>query len=321
MRAFLLLSLLLLNSIASAQTRLSIATEYPQTAIPGEGIALFARLVNDSSAGRLIMVPSFDASAGVKSAQMLSAVGSRQLDVGDSYLPSLSSVNPLFSLSALPFVVRTIDEAKQLTEGGRQAYENALSKAGVKLLYTTPWPASGIWSSKALGSAEDVSSLKIRTYDNTSQRTMAAVTASSVNVSFADVMPLLKSGQVNAVLSSGDGGAGRKLWEFLPHFTEINYAMPISVTVINQAVFDSFDVALQSAVMAAAAQTESTLWRLIQTRLQQNYATMRSNGVQINERRDPALVSIFSKGAQASLEEWKAVVGPANSRLLTDFQK
>jgi TRAP-type transport system periplasmic protein len=321
MRGVLLIILIALPVVVSAQTRLTIATEYPQTAMPGEGIALFARLVNERTAGRLLLTPSFDASAGVKSAQMVSAVNSRQVDMGDSYLPSLSAVNPLFSLSALPFVVSSIVEAKQLTDSTRKAYENAFSRVGLKLLYTTPWPASGVWSSQALGNADDIAALKIRTYDTTSQRTMASVAASAVNVSFADVMPMLKTGQVNAVLSSGDGGAGRKLWEFLPHFTEINYAMPVSATVINQTLFDSFDADLQSVVIAAAAQTENALWSLIQTRLQQNYATMRSNGVRINEQRDPLLVGIFAKGAQSALEDWKTAVTPDNSKLLTDFQK
>jgi len=40
-------------------------------------------------------------------------------------------------------------------------------------------------------------------------------------------------GEIDAVLSSGDGGAGRKLWDHLPHFSEINYAIPLSFTTVN----------------------------------------------------------------------------------------
>jgi TRAP-type transport system periplasmic protein len=320
MRRFISVLLLLMNSIAIAQIQLSVATEYPQSAMPGEGVTLFSRLVNERSLGRLVLAASFDASNGIKSAQMIAAVSSRKVDIGDSYLPSLAAMNPLFSLSALPFVVSTIDEAKRLTDASRSAYEQLLLNVGVKLLYTTPWPASGVWSVKALSTGSDVASLKIRTYDSTSQRSMAAVTASAVNVSFADVMPMLKEGQVNAVLSSGDGGAGRKLWEFLPHFTEINYAMPISATVINLALFNSLEPSQQVALLGAAEQTERSLWQLIRQRLQQNYITMRSNGVQINEQRDPALLSALSKGAQSTIEEWKTAVTAADRKLLSDFQ-
>jgi len=48
-----------------------------------------------------------------------------------------------------------------------------------------------------------------------------------VSLSFADTMPKLVDGSINAVLSSGDGDAGRELWQFLPYFSEITYALPI----------------------------------------------------------------------------------------------
>src|SRR3954452_18240454 len=63
-----LLCVLLLATTANAQTVWRMATEYPATAIAGEGLTHFAKLVGERSAGRLIVEPSYDASAGVKSA-------------------------------------------------------------------------------------------------------------------------------------------------------------------------------------------------------------------------------------------------------------
>ena len=39
---------------------------------------------------------------------------------------------------------------------------------------------------------------------------------------FNEVVGKLEAGEINAVLSSGDGGAGRSLWKYLDHFSEIN---------------------------------------------------------------------------------------------------
>jgi TRAP-type C4-dicarboxylate transport system substrate-binding protein len=52
---------LLAQAPAQAQTRWEIATEYPANAMPGEGVALFAKLVTERSGGRLTVTPSFDA--------------------------------------------------------------------------------------------------------------------------------------------------------------------------------------------------------------------------------------------------------------------
>jgi TRAP-type transport system periplasmic protein len=78
-------------------------------------------------------------------------------------------------------------------------------------------------------------------------------------------MPRLADGSINAVLSSGDGGAGRKLWEYLPHFTEITYSLPLSVASVNQAVYDGLDPNLRETVDAAGRQTETELWLALST--------------------------------------------------------
>ena len=109
------------------------------------------------------------------------------------------------------------------------------------MLYTTPWPASGIWSKRKIDGLATLKSLNIRAYDATSQDVLRKAGAQAQNISFADAMPRIASGEVNAVLSSGDGGAGRKLWEHLPHFAEINYAMPVSVATMNLQAYQSLD--------------------------------------------------------------------------------
>jgi TRAP-type transport system periplasmic protein len=301
---------------ALAQTTLTIATEYPETAMPGEGLNTFANTVKKLSAGLLLFSPSFDAKAGFKSADMVQAVAQRKLDAGDAYLPSLSATHALFSLSALPFTINSIDGAKALTEESRAAYQEIFNKAGVRWLYSTPWPPTGIWSSSSLQSLTDLSTLKIRTYDSVSQAVMAPLVTSAMNVSFADVMPMLKDGRATAVLSSGDGGAGRKLWDFLPHFTEINYAVPISATFINATLYDSLSREFKQIIDQAAAQTEIEQWQRIRGRLEENYARMRSNGVAINVAPNAMLKAKLLEAAQPVIAEWKAKVGVEKARLL-----
>ncbi|MGT2493276.1 hypothetical protein ACU4GD_29300 [Cupriavidus basilensis] len=55
---------------AASPTVWRMATEYPASAMPGEGLATFAEEVKKRTAGAIEVKPSFDASAGVKSAQM-----------------------------------------------------------------------------------------------------------------------------------------------------------------------------------------------------------------------------------------------------------
>jgi TRAP-type C4-dicarboxylate transport system substrate-binding protein len=67
----------------------------------------------------------------------------------------------------------------------------------------------------------------------------------------------------------------------LPHFTEINYAMPLSFTTVNLDAWNALDSATQKAVLEAAAETEARQWQALDGRIAKNYERMRENGMAI----------------------------------------
>jgi len=306
---------------AYAATTLTMTTEYPATSMPGQGVSTFADLVRAKTAGNVVIDASYDASKGIKSADMIDAVQARKVDAGDAFAGALAAKYPLFGVSSLPFLADSLSKARNLNKAARPAYEKLLAAHGQKLLYTTPWPASGIWSKQKLDSVAALKKLSIRTYDATSQDVMQKAGARAQNISFADAMPLIASGEVNAVLSSGDGGAGRKLWEHLPNFAEINYAMPISVATMNLQAYQALDARTRRAIDQAAAQTETEQWKRIDGRLQQNYANMRKNGVAINTSVPLPVQRALKDAAADSVKNWKAAAGPEAAAILKQTGK
>ncbi|WLW63251.1 TRAP transporter substrate-binding protein [Achromobacter sp. PD1] len=306
---------------AYAVTTLTMTTEYPATSMPGQGVSTFAELVRAKTAGNVVIDASYDASKGIKSADMIDAVQARKVDAGDAFAGALAAKYPLFGVSSLPFLADSLSKARNLNKAARPAYEKLLAAHGQKLLYTTPWPASGIWSKQKLDSVAALKKLSIRTYDATSQDVMQKAGARAQNISFADAMPLIASGEVNAVLSSGDGGAGRKLWEHLPNFAEINYAMPISVATMNLQAYQALDARTRRAIDQAAAQTETEQWKRIDGRLQQNYANMRKNGVAINTSVPLPVQRALKDAAADSVKNWKAAAGPEAAAILKQTGK
>lgn len=306
---------------AYAATTLTMTTEYPATSMPGQGVSTFAELVRAKTAGGVIIDASYDAAKGIKSGDMIDAVEARKVDAGDAFAGALATKYPLFGVSSLPFLADSLSKARNLNKAARPAYEKLLAAHGQKLLYTTPWPASGIWSKQKLDSVAVLKGLSIRTYDATSQDVMQKAGAQARNISFADAMPLIASGEVNAVLSSGDGGAGRKLWEHLPNFAEINYAMPISVATMNLQAYKALDARTRRAIDQAAAQTETEQWKRIDGRLQQNYANMRKNGVAINTSVPLPVRKALKDAAADSVNAWKAAAGPDAAAILKQAAK
>lgn len=291
-------------------------TEYPASAVSGEALADFAERVARLGSGRLTVRPSYDAALGLKSAEMVEAVRDGRIEAADAFGGGLAGTDPIFGLSSLPFVSNSVPQAKRLAEAARPVYDRAFAARGLRLLFVTPWPPTGLWSKTPLASVADLRSLSVRTYDPASTEVLTGAGARAFNISFADAEAKLRDGGVNAVLSSGDGGAGRRLWDLLPHFTEITYAVPLSVAFVSSAAYEALAPDLRGAVDRAAAETEARGWAAMTTRLDANYARMRQNGVTIRSDPDPAMMGTLKGAAAQVVKAWAERTGPDGRALL-----
>jgi TRAP-type transport system periplasmic protein len=304
---------------AGAQGALwTMATEYPANTVSGDGIAFFAQRLAEESGGHLTVLPSYDAAFGLKGADIVGAIRDGRLAAGCSFAGALGPVDPLFLLSSLPFVATSEAKARDLLGKAVGLYARRFKREGQRLLYAAPWPPSGLWAKTAIRLPSDLVALRLRVYDATGVDVFGAAKADAVNLSFADAGPRIASGAIQAVLSSGDGGAGRKLWEHLPCFTEIGYAVPLSFATLAAPLYDRLPIGLQQAVDRAALASQAHAWESLTGRLARNYAQMRANGVAITpaDQVTPELAGILAKGASGAIEKWKRDAGPEPSKLL-----
>jgi TRAP-type C4-dicarboxylate transport system substrate-binding protein len=266
---------LLLSPAGGARAQVvtwGMANEYPATSIQGEADARFAREVAARSGGRIEIAHQYDASSGFRSKEMVDAIGRGDLRIGNTYMGALGGLDPVFLLPSLPFLATTPEQGQALAAVARPAYERALARHNQILLFQSPWPAAGIWANRPVDSLEALRGLRVRTADANGVLAFRAAGAVPVAVSFADALPQLRSGQLDAVLSSGDGGAGQRLMETLRHFTAIEYAVTMSMVTINADAWRRLDPARQQAVREAAEETEARQWEVMKTRVAANYA-------------------------------------------------
>lgn len=303
-------ALLALSAIpAAAQVTWRMTTEYPQNNISGIGLVTFSKLVAERTGGFVTTTPAFDNELKIPSAEMPRAALDGRIAGGDAFSGALSSIDAVFGLSTLPFVVPSIEVARAVSSRARPLYEKALAAQGLKLLYLTIWPSSGLWSDHPIAGAEDLPTLSLRTYDNGSTEIMHAAGASAQFLPMDAAMAGLKEHRLNAFLTSGDGGVGRKLWDFLPYFTAINYAMPVSLAFVRDDLFAALPPATQAQVLAAAAATEQSQFELLTHRLSDNYARMRENGVHIVEPAPASVMAALKQAAINPVAAWKARTG------------
>jgi len=310
-----------ISSAHAQSVTLDLINEYPATSLPGEADAFFAAAVKTKTGGRVMINPVPDAKSGLRTRDQVKAVTEGKFAMADSFGGALGEDSPVFLLSSLPFVTPSMADARILFELALPLYEKLFAERRQKLLYVVPWPPSGIWSATPVTSVDVLKSLKIRTYDKTSTDVLARVAASATIVSFADLNPKLEAGDINAVLSSGDGGAGRQLWKFVRQFSAINYAAPLSFVSISLSAWEGLDDAGRDAMEEAARATTERQWTVLATRLDENFARMRQNGVTINDKPPAEVMSALRAAAEASITDWLTRAGPEAKQVYDTYRK
>jgi TRAP-type C4-dicarboxylate transport system substrate-binding protein len=287
--------------------------------MPGEGVTHFAQATTRLAAGALAIQPHYDAPVGLRSAAMPRAVAEGRLQAADAFTGALAGEAPIFELSALPFLTASTADTARLLQAARPAYAATLTARGLTLLYATPWPATGIWSRSPLADPESLRGLRVRTYDAAGTAVLRAAGAAPVQISFADALPRLRAGELDAVLSSGDGGAGARLWEILPHFTVLDYASPLSLAFCSATALAALPEPARAAVVQAGRETEARQFEAITTRLAENQVRMQANGVAIAT--SPALRAVLAQAAAPVVAAWAVRAGGPGEAILAAYRR
>lgn len=299
-------TLLLCAAVAKAHTTETsvaspvwgIATAYPADTVSGRAAEDFAALLNRESDGALVAVPRFNEKT----------VSARLPDSGDvpfrlEFAGDWAAQEEILALSTVPYAVNSVDEACTVSQIARPAYSAALSHYGFVLLAVIPWPPTGIWSRSEINSPQDFFGMRVRAYDESSKRVLEALGAHVVSLPIQQALVQIKSGGVDAVLSSGDGAAGRAYALDLPNFTALHYAYPVSFLIASKRFIDGLSAAQRTAVFSAGKETERLAWRRLPDRVRRNYEMMATLGVTVHDPAPPSLLGAIARAATKGIRE------------------
>jgi TRAP-type C4-dicarboxylate transport system substrate-binding protein len=297
-----------------------LANEYPSTSLAGEGDFAFARRLRESTQGRIRVEVKCDAQAGFGTRQQFDAVGAGKIALADSFAGALDGIDPLFQLPSLPFLTATTDDARRLFTLARPQYERVLAARVHKLLYASPWPPTGLWTKAPLAGADALSGRRVRSYDEASAEVFRQLGADAFYAPFTEAVAMLEAGDIDAMMSSGDGGAGAKLWGRLPCFTPLHYAVPLSLTTMHLQTWNELGPAERQPILEAAEQTMADLWQRMSVRVEENYRRLRAAGASVAPDLSPDLRVAFKRAAEGVIAEWQQRAGTGAASLVAAFR-
>ena len=314
------LLLMTAGAVCAQDVTLNLSNEYSATSIHGVGDARFADLVKEKTGGSVAVIVHYGGALGYKSADHFDAVGEGALEIADTYGGALGGIDPMFLISSLPFFVTTVEEAALLYEVAEPELKKVFEENNQILLYASPWPPSGIWARDGVDSAAALDGLKIRTYDKNGTTALNEMGAAAVRLSWADVVPSISTGAIDAVLTSAEGGVSGSFWEHFDTFTEIyNYAIPLNFVHISKDVFDGLSAEQQAAVLEAAEETRDANWAAIPDRLATTYGQLEENKVTVVTSANDEYRSALQAAGEAALSDWLESTGERGQALIDAF--
>ncbi|EUC20926.1 TRAP transporter substrate-binding protein DctP [Paraburkholderia hospita] len=308
----------LADEVVYADQTWTIASDHPADTVAGRGVESFATSLARQTGGALTgRIESRDMAAAT---DLVAAVLGDSVQVADVFAGTLASFDPIFELPTLPFMVNSVEESGRLACLAGPAYQRALSRAGLHLLFISPWPPTGLWTRQPVAAIGDIANLRVRTYDKSSAAVMGALGAHATTLPIRDVEWQLRVGGIDAVLSSGDGAVGRSLQADLSNFNAIHYAYPVSFVVMSRARYDVLPEKTRRELDEVAMNVGRAQWRSLPARIQANYAEMQRAGVVVNSTFDAELNTRLHKAGEARVREWLSRVSLGDAGIIKAFQ-
>jgi TRAP-type C4-dicarboxylate transport system substrate-binding protein len=110
------------------------------------------------------------------------------------------------------------------------------------------------------------------------------------------------------------------MWKYLKNFSDVGYALPVSLASISLTAWTGLDDAGRAVIEEAANETSERQWSALAGRLAENFARMRQNEVAIDETPPADVMAALRAAAETVVADWSNRAGPQAQRVLKDYR-
>jgi TRAP-type C4-dicarboxylate transport system substrate-binding protein len=302
---------------ASAQVQWKIASAYPSGNFHTENLEAFAQELADTTGGKLL-IKIYPNGSLFPAATIMRAVRVGQAEIGEVLISLHEREAPILGIDAVPFLATSYDEAGRLWAASRPTIERKFANQGLLVLFAVPWPPQGLYSTRQINTVSDMQGLSWRVYNDATHRIAQIVGATPVTIQAAELRQALKTGLIDAFMTSGATGYDAKAWEFMNYYYDTQAWIPKNVTLMNKAAFDRLDGPVQRALLRAAANTEERGWRTSKDKNKWYLEQLAANGLKVLPPSEPLQGGLRQIGERLTAE-WLAKAGADGQSILDEY--
>ncbi|WP_147426299.1 TRAP transporter substrate-binding protein DctP, partial [Teichococcus wenyumeiae] len=202
------------------------------------------------------------AGALLTSGEMLQGLQTGQVQLGELLLAVEAALDPMLELDSLPFVARSLEEARRLAAVTRPLIEQRLRREGLTLLYMAPWPPPGLFSGFAVNALEDLRGTRMRTMTPTAARLANLAGALSASVEPEEGPPSSAGPLATTMFASASIGVDVRAWSFARFYMPLDIAFPKDAVCAQSRAWEALPAQHRAAMLQAAAAAEERAWAL-----------------------------------------------------------
>ncbi|MFM9888571.1 MAG: TRAP transporter substrate-binding protein [Burkholderiales bacterium] len=301
-----------------AQTKWDMPTPYVDSEFHTQNIRMLADEIKKASNGQLEIVVHSGQSL-IKHPDILRAVSSGQVPIGEFLLGQFSNEDPMFEVDNIPFVAVGYPQALKFYEQHRPYLEKRLQGRGLRLLYSIAWPGQGVYTKTPLKSVEDLKGTKFRTYSAATARLAELLGASPTVIQATDIPQAFATNTVHVMITSSATGVAFKAWEYTKNYYNTAAMHPRNVVVVNERAFQRLPEGTRKAITDLSAVAEKRGWKTSEEREALGNKNLAENGMSVIEP-DASMKAAFTKIGETMLAEWVKKAGPDGEALIKAYR-
>jgi tripartite ATP-independent transporter DctP family solute receptor len=274
-----------LGGTAIAQTKSTLRIGHVTTlqAIAGQGSSKLKEVAEKLSNGE-IEVQIFPNSQLGGELEMVSQVRLGALDMAMAGSGIVAAIEPTFSITELPFIWKSRDQAWKVLNGPIGAKMFALLEPkGIKGLSWGVWDMRGFLTvGFDVTKPDDLKGKKIRVIENPLYvRTIRAYGGNPVPMAWPEVYSALQQKAIDGVETNYHGMSDSKLYEVAKSLAVSDHIWTATVFMINKKKLESLPPKLQEVIVKAAKEAGETMFVNAGKANADAIALMEKNGVKI----------------------------------------
>ncbi len=316
----LMLCLGLQAHTASAKTKWVANSVWPPQNHQTIALQEYAKMVKEATNGEVELQVTGGGVLGYKGPELLKVVRDGLVPVSDMLVSGIAGEEKIFQIVTLPFLTQDFKELQLLYEVARPSFDKVAEKWGQKILYISPWPGAGLWSTREVRSLADMKGLKARTYDKNGALVMEATGGTPYALAFSEVYSALATGMIDSVLTSSPTAVDAKFWEVMKYYIPFNVTIATDMVNVNLKAFNKLDKKSQDALIQAGRDLEAKLWQQVQALDDEKVGICVKNGMQKVDP-SPEFMKELSAITEHIRAEWLKQASPDAKAIYEEYMK